>query len=235
MNIKILGTRGAIEPSSPYHSRHSGVLVDGALMLDLGEREFLAYKPRWVCITHLHPDHAFFVADRTKLRRYWSNATLVYAPEKFKKIDIKIFKKKRKFGLYKITPVPTIHSRLVKSQAYIIEKGNKKILYTGDMIWIRKEYHKLFKDLDLVITEASFLRKGGMVRRYKNKGPIWGHNGIQDLIRFFKKFTDHIVFVHFGSWFFKNINKAREEFKKLEKEHNIKIEVGYDGKEIKSI
>jgi glyoxylase-like metal-dependent hydrolase (beta-lactamase superfamily II) len=61
MNIKILGTRGEIKVSAPYHSRHSGVLIDNTLLLDCGEPEFLDYKPQAILITHLHPDHAFFV------------------------------------------------------------------------------------------------------------------------------------------------------------------------------
>ena len=63
MKITILGTRGEIEPTAPYHARHSGLLVDDTLMFDLGEQEFLAYKPSYIFITHLHPDHAYFVRD----------------------------------------------------------------------------------------------------------------------------------------------------------------------------
>ena len=36
MNIKILGTRGEIEESAPYHSKKSGVLINNKLLLDCG-------------------------------------------------------------------------------------------------------------------------------------------------------------------------------------------------------
>ena len=41
MKIQILGTRGEVEPSAPYHARHSGILIDDRFMFDLGEKEFL--------------------------------------------------------------------------------------------------------------------------------------------------------------------------------------------------
>ena len=60
VDIKILGTRGEIEPSAPYHAKKSGVLIDGKILLDCGDQRFLAYHPHYVLMTHLHPDHAFF-------------------------------------------------------------------------------------------------------------------------------------------------------------------------------
>ena len=215
MKIKILGTRGEIEASLPRHSKHSGVLIDNQLLLDLGEKEFLKTKPKWIFITHLHPDHAFFVTKPAKIK------APIYTPEKYQN-EIKV-------GPYKIKPIPTHHSLKVKSYAYLIKKGKYKLLYTGDMIWINKKYHHLFKNLNLVITEGSFIRKGGMVRRDKKTGKIYGHTGIPDLVKMFKDYTKHIVFIHFGSWFYKDIKKARTKIRKLAKENNIDLRIGYDG------
>ncbi len=36
MEIRVPRTRGEIQSSLPYHSKHSGVLVDKTLLLDLG-------------------------------------------------------------------------------------------------------------------------------------------------------------------------------------------------------
>ena len=132
MQITILGTRGEIEPSKPYHSKHSGVLIDGKILLDVGEKEFLKHKPKLILITHLHPDHAFFVShDEDAIKQVKAP---IYAPEAYNKFQV--IKKTRKitFQGYTITPIPTIHSKLVVSQAYLIEKGNKKVLYTGDIV-----------------------------------------------------------------------------------------------------
>lgn len=58
--------------------------------------------------------------------------------------------------------------------------------------------------------EASFIRKGGVVRKDKETGEIYGHTGIPNLINLFKKFTQNILFIHFGSWFYKDSNAVKK-------------------------
>lgn len=227
MHIKILGTRGEIKPSAPYHSRKSGVLINDELMLDVGEQSFLEYKPRYILITHLHPDHAYFVRNN----EHPKIAAEIIAPENYDKMSIQVKNELFKLGEYTITPIPTVHSIKVKSQAYLIAYKDKKILYTGDMIWIEKQYHELLKDLDLVITEASYIRQGGMVRKDPATEGIFGHTGVPNLIHLFKQYTNTIVLVHFGSWFYKDIQESHAEFAALAQENNIEIIVGYDGLE----
>jgi ribonuclease BN (tRNA processing enzyme) len=210
MKIKVLGTRGEIEESAPYHSKKSGVLIDNKLLLDCGDIRFLDYNPNYILITHLHPDHAFFILNKEVLIDI-----PLYAPETFEDFTIQITNKPFTINGYLITPIPTIHSLKVQSNAYLIEHKNKRILYTGDMIWIDKKYRHLFGDLDIVITEASFMRTGGMVRRQKESGKIYGHTGVPNLINLFKPYTDTILFIHFGAWFYKDIKQARKKFKSL--------------------
>lgn len=234
MRIKILGTRGEIKPSAPRHSNHSGVLVDGKLMFDLGEKKFLREAPQAIFITHLHHDHAYFLRlphpSSPSLRGRIKEGVRIFAPEPHENYpQIKIISKPTKIGKYKITPIPTIHSKHVKSQAYLIEGGGRKILYTGDMIWIKKQYWPQLKNLDVVITEGSFIKTGGMIQRDKESGLMWGHQGIPDLIKFFKKFTGKIILTHFGSWFYKDINESKKELLWLGKKNNIEVIVGYDG------
>lgn len=228
MKLILLGTRGEIEESAPYHSKRSGVLVDNKILLDCGQQQFLAYGPKAILITHLHPDHAYFVREHEAPE----TKAPIYAPEDYDLYaNMRITKKPFKIGDYRITPIPTIHSLKVKSNAYLIEHKDKRILYTGDMIWIEKKYQHLLKNLDLVITEASFMRIGGMVRRKNNK--IYGHTGVPNLIKIFKPHTSVMLFVHFGAWFYKDIKKARMEFKRLAQENALEIIVGYDGLVIK--
>ena len=229
MRIRILGTRGEIEETARYHSRHSGILIDGTLMVDLGEPEFLDYGPKAVVITHLHPDHAYFVragAGRPPAK------LPVYAPEGYEDAGIRVLDGPQTIAGYRVRPIPAHHSLKVRSQAYLISDRSAKILYTGDMIWINKEHHHLFTGLDLVITEASFFRKGGMVKRDKVTGTIYGHTGVPDLIRFFKDHCRHIVLVHFGAWFYKDIRRARNAVRELGRANGVTLEAGYDGKEI---
>jgi ribonuclease BN (tRNA processing enzyme) len=228
MKIQILGTRGEVEPTTPYHARHSGILIDDRLMFDLGEQEFLNYKPECVFITHLHPDHAFFVRD---VQPGLDTRAIVYAPEDYSGLQLHVLKHPISCSTYKITPIPTEHSIKVKSQAYIIQKGVIKILYTGDLFWIDKKYHSYIKNLDLVITEASFIRKGGVVRRSKeHAGKPFGHTGIPDLMRIFSPYAKRMLFMHFGSWFYEmGARGARAKLKKLGLTYDLDIIVGYDG------
>jgi ribonuclease BN (tRNA processing enzyme) len=230
MNIRILGTRGEIPASAPYHSRHSGILINGDLLLDLGERAYLDYKPNWILITHLHPDHAFFVrrSERAEIDKP------MYAPESYRDsgIEVKTLSSRAQIGRYDIRPIPSIHSHKVKSQAYLVSTGNKRLLYTADLVWIKKWYHRSFKNLDLVITEASFMRKPGMIRRHKDTGEPYGHAGIPRLIKLFSEFCDHIVLVHYGSWFYRDSRTAHRKVGQLAKEHDAKVDMGYDGMRI---
>lgn len=229
MKIKILGTRGEIKVSAPYHSRHSGVLIDTTLLLDCGEPEFLDYKPQAILLTHLHPDHAFFVRHHEKLPQTqgpW------YAPEEYDHAGIIVPTEPFTIAGYRITPIPTIHSIKVMSQAYLIEKDGKKMLYTGDMIWIEKQYHHLLHKCDVIITESSHIREGGLVRRDPATEKIYGHTGVPNLMHLFKQFTNTLVLMHFGSWFFKDIEKARKELTDLATQHGITIIIGHDGLEI---
>jgi len=223
----VLGARGEIDESSPRHARHSGLLLDGRLLFDLGEREFLQTKPRIVFITHLHPDHAFFV------RRPAPLGVPVYAPETLAAApEVKLFPGKMAYGGYAIRSIPTHHSLKVKSHAYLIERAGRRLLYTGDLFWINKEYHRLLEGIDLVVTEASFVKKGGMIRRDRASGQAFGHAGVPTLIELFRRFTENILFVHFGSWFYAGSRKSRRLLTALGKQGGVRAITGYEGYEL---
>ncbi len=227
MKIKILGTRGEIEESAPWHTKQSGVLIDDTFLLDMGEEEYLKYDPEFVVFTHLHPDHAFFIRKKNELQEEIE----AWVPEKTKELDsVNVIKRPFQRKGYCFTPIPVIHSLKVKSYAYIVEKGNKRLLYTGDLAWITNDDQRKMGKLDMVITEGSFLQKGGMIRRNKKSGQIFGHTGLPDIIRVFSKYTNHIVLMHFGSWFMKDVKAARKKISKLAPE-GVKVEAARDGQE----
>jgi len=228
VKIKILGTKGEIDKSLPRHVKQSGLLIDKTLLIDLGEKSYLKYHPKWILITHLHPDHAYFI--RRGQQENPATKAVLFAPEKAR--GTQILGKKRKLGPYSITPIPTHHSKHVKSQAYLIKKGRKSILYTGDLVWIDKKYHHLFDRVDLIITDGSFLREGGMIRKDAKTKKLFGHNGIPNLIRLFRPFTKKILFVHFGSWFFSYPKASKAKLLALGKKYNVEILIGYDGMKI---
>jgi ribonuclease BN (tRNA processing enzyme) len=227
MKIKILGTRGEIEEFSPWHTKHSGVLIDDKFLLDLGEEEYLDYKPDFVVFTHFHPDHAFFVRSKNELKE----EIIAYGPEKIPELDnVHIRTEAFEKDSYHLIPIPTIHSLKVRSQSYIVEKDGKRLLYTGDIGWMEKRYQDQLGKLDMVITEGSFIKKGGMIRRDKESGKIYGHIGVPDLFRIFSEHTNHIVLMHFGAWFMKDVEAARRKIQDLAPE-GVKVEVARDGEE----
>jgi ribonuclease BN (tRNA processing enzyme) len=223
MRLRILGTRGNIEAWAPGHVKHSGILVDDRLLLDAGEKEYLSYGPRWIFITHLHSDHmALEAGDMAK-------HVPIYVPEACRRLPSAQMVSSRPVvaGPYTITPVPTIHSHRVKSVGYVVEGRAQRVFYSSDMIRIESRYHGRLRDLDLVVTEGSFIRSGGLVRTDARTGKPFGHNGIPDLIEFFSRFTRSIVITHFGSWFFKNLTKSRSRIESFG--NGVRVIPAYDG------
>lgn len=221
MIITVLGTRGEIEETAPRHYRHSGILINKAIMLDCGEAEFLKYRPKAIFVTHLHPDHAVFILKPI------STEIPIYSPEG-SEYSITI-PQPVKVGKHIITPIPTHHSSKVKSCAYVVEAGAKRILYTGDIVWMDRKYRKNLKPFDLVISEASYIKKGGLIRKDNLSGKLYGHAGIPNIIQLFKEYTDHFLFVHFGSWFFKNIMESKKKLYQLGEQFDVRVTIGYDG------
>jgi ribonuclease BN (tRNA processing enzyme) len=227
MKITTLGTRGEIPKSDRRHRKHSGVLIDDNILLDLGERVFLRHRPRAIFITHLHPDHAVFVREAVHI------SAPIYAPERGRH-ELRVIAKPLSIGPYRIRPIPTRHAVLVKSCAYLVERNDERVLYTGDIVGMDRKHRKTLGTLDCVITEASFLRKGGLVRRHPQSGKLYGHAGIPDLIRLFKPHTDRIILTHFGSWFFTDAKKSRLAIASLAELHDIELIAAHDGMTINS-
>ena len=226
MKLKVLGTRGEIPSSHPKHVRHAGILIDDKILLDLGEREFLEYDPLCIFITHLHKDHAIFLTSGERI----TADVPVYAPETSDKLKgIRVISGSVKIEGYEIIPIPVIHSTNVKSFGYLVRKNKKRLFYTGDIASIRRQYFRRIGKLDAVITEASFSRKGGLVRKNK-QGEMFGHAGVPDLINVFQKFTNRIIFTHFGTWFIKNASAGIQKIESM-KTTDLKIDIAFDGAE----
>jgi ribonuclease BN (tRNA processing enzyme) len=220
--MRILGTRGNVEKFAPKYFKHSGILIDDRLLLDVGEKQFLKYRPRWIFITHLHPDHAALNAGDIP------KDIPVYAPEISRILPgAQMVSEAVVVGSYTVTPIPTVHSQRVKSVGYVVQKGKQKIFYSSDLIRIESKYHRLLRGLDLVITDGSFMRSKGLIRLDAHTREPFGHNGIPDLVKFFRRFTQCIVVTHFGTWSFKDISKSRQKIESLG--NGVRVIAAHDG------
>jgi ribonuclease BN (tRNA processing enzyme) len=200
MRLKFLGTRGNIVPTAPGYARHSGILVDARILLDLGEAAYLRYRPQHIFISHLHLDHAAFLRSEVV-----TDAT-IYLPEPTRKLPAaRVMTRPVRTGPYRIVPVPTVHSATVRSVGYVVERGRRRVFYSSDLVSIDRRYRRRLGRLDLVITEGSYLRSGGLVRTDPASGKPFGHTGIPNLIELFRPYTTRIVITHFGSWFYNDI------------------------------
>ncbi|MDR9457272.1 MAG: MBL fold metallo-hydrolase [Salegentibacter sp.] len=227
MEIEILGCRGKIKASAPKYKNHSGFLIDEKLLIDVGEEAFLERKPRAIIFTHFHPDHAYFVFKEET----FSPGIPHYGPEPHPLLpNLRIISAKTEILGYRIIPIPVIHAKNLKSFGYVVEKDGKRVFFTGDVAWIEKAHLKEIGQVDLIITEATLIQKGGRINRSGDK--IYGHTGIPDLIRILSPLSPKLIFTHYGVWFYKNIDKSKEKLKSLEPQ-GTKIIPAFDGLKIK--
>ncbi len=224
MIIEVLGVRGEIESKLPNYERQSGVLVDNKLLLDFGETAFLERHPQWILVTHLHPDHAVFLH-----KPLGEKLPVVISPEASMLTSLQVESQPFTLSNYHITPVPTQHSLKTRSQGYRIDDGQHSIFYSGDVMGIEERYRSLLVSLDLVITDGSYIQKGGLVRNHEDTGESYGHTGIPDLIELFSHYTKRIVFTHFGEWFFEDVEGSLAKLKELGQQSGLEIMAAYEG------
>lgn len=211
MKIEVLGSRGKIKPSAPGYQRHTGFLIDQKILIDVGEPEYLDLQPEAVVFTHYHPDHAYFLYKKET----FSPGVPHYGPEAHPLLpDLQVITAAFTLNGYSITPVPVIHALELKSLGYVIEKDRKRVLITGDVAWIEKDHLEHMEELDLVITEATVLAKGGRIHRSGDL--IYGHTGVPNLIGLFRPLTPKLVFTHYGNWFFEDVSKGPEHLRALQ-------------------
>lgn len=223
MRVTILGTRGNVRASAPRHAKHSGILVDSKLLLDLGEASYLDYQSRHIFITHLHPDHAVFTSA-PDMRQ----GVKIYVPEPTKKApNAHVIASTVRIDSYRVIPVPTIHSHRARSVGYVVENKGRSFFYSSDMVLIEPQYHKRLRGVEMVITEGSYIRRGGLVRIDRDTGEPYGHTGIPNLIEFFRPFARCIVITHFGSWFYKDIDASIRKVESLG--DGVRVVAAYDG------
>lgn len=223
MRVEILGTRGNISARAPGHALHSGVLIDGRILLDVGEPTFLRRRPRSIFISHLHPDHAA-VRESDVMP-----GTRVFLPERTAAFPTAtVAADVIRLGPYRVTAIPTRHSVHCRSVGFVVQRAGRRVFYTSDLFGILRRYHARLNGLDLVLTDGSFFRRGGLVKRDPVSGRQYGHAGIPDLVGLFRRFARRIVIMHFGSWFYRDPARAVARIVELS-DDRVRVSAAHDG------
>lgn len=210
MKINVLGTRGNVKPFAEGYQKHTGILIDDTLLFDVGEQEYLQTKPKAIVFTHYHPDHAFFAFKNELFRCTIPH----FGPEHHPLLpDVQVITKEFELEGYHITPISVLHAFKLKSLGYLIQKNNKRVFLTGDVAWIENSQRDKLHNLDLICTEATFIKKGGRINR--KEGKIFGHTGVPDLIRMLSPHTSRILFAHYGQWFFSSDSSGLDMIRAL--------------------
>lgn len=224
MKIEVLGTRAKIKPSAPRYQNHTGFLIDDLLLLDVGEEHFLKRKPKAIVFTHFHPDHAFFVFEQ----QIFQPKVPHYGPEPHELLpQVQTITESFVVQGYKFTPIPVIHALSLRSLGYVVEKEGVRVLFTGDVAWIEKAYLENLEPLDLIITEATFIRKGGRINRSGDR--IYGHTGIPDLIRLLGHLAPRMLFTHFGEWFYADVEAGPQKIRDFQTRNISELIPAHDG------
>lgn len=222
LHVHVLGTRGRIRSSARRYARHAGVLVDGGILLDVGDPAYLRHRPDAIFISHLHPDHAAFPAGRG------APDADVYVPQAARTLPwARVMAGPVDVAGCRVVPVPTVHSHVVRSLGFVVEKGGRRLFYSSDLVTILPRYRARLGWLDLVITDGSFMRRGGLVRTDPASGRRFGHAGIPELVELFGAFTERIVVAHFGSWFYRDVPAARRKIAALG--DGVRVSAAFDG------
>lgn len=199
MKIEVLGSSGAQFPGSnlPAFLIDGSILLDAGT-IGIALNEDAQWKIRYILLTHAHLDHIIgipFLLDNIIIKNKRHHVKVISIPGVLRAIKTNLFNNKvwpdftkipspenpvlilegirygRPFKIdsYRITPLKVNHS--IPAVGYIIEKGGKRLLYTGDTgptseIW--EEAKKGY--LDAIIIEVSLPNR--MVKNAINIGHL---------------------------------------------------------------
>jgi len=237
MKIKFLGTKGEINIRTKKHFRHSTLLITHnrkKLLIDFGvdwQNKLNQIKPDWILITHAHPDHAWGLKPGTDIPVFVSKDTAKLI-KKYPLSNLNIFEfyKKFKLGPFTILPYPVIHSVLALAGGFKITQGKFNFIYNPDLIYIKKIKH-ILKNVDLYIGDGATIDKN-LVR--KTKGQLVGHTTVRTQINWCAKYNiPWFIVSHCGSQIVKASPKELKRKLDKYKKTNVKVQIAYDGLEIK--
>jgi ribonuclease BN (tRNA processing enzyme) len=206
MLLRFYGMKGYVKARSRSHSGHSAFTVEAAgfrLLCDFGENRkgrLEAIGPDAIFVSHGHPDHAWGLAEGTKVPVLASESTHAllsqYALERRVRRQAG---RAEAVGPFRLTAVAVAHSIRCPGMAARVETPEGTLVYSGDIVGFegRGSAEEILAGADVYVGDGSTLT-ASLVRRHPS-GALLGHTTVRAQLGWLGKAgVPRAVFSHFG-------------------------------------
>lgn len=240
MKIIFLGTRGYLKIKSKRHNKHTSTLIinnNKKVMIDCGldwSKKVYKIKPDAIVITHAHPDHSWGLKEGSPCPVFATSQSWEIM-KKFKINDNQknIIHPEVKTNIFGIIfeAFSVVHSIRAPAVGYRISVNKKTFFYSGDLIYINNKKQAL-ADCLLYIADGATINRP-MVR--KKDDQLFGHTTISTQLTWCQKENiPWAIITHCGTQIVKNDGRTiNAKIQTLAKKKGIKVQIAYDGMEIK--
>jgi phosphoribosyl 1,2-cyclic phosphodiesterase len=235
MKLTFLGTRGGIIARSPYHTRHSSLLIsyhNKKIMVDCGQ-DWLDYvysiNPSGIIITHAHLDHVGGLEHGAPCPVYATEDTwdkICRYP-----IEIRRVVKPRQaltIGKVAIEPFTVDHSLNAPAVGYRITAGKTCLFYVPDLVEIHDQKRAL-SHAALYVGDGAIISRTLLIR--KRDSIRIGHAPITTQLGWCQQEkVPYALFTHCGSEIVKESEEvSRQKIIALGQQYAVKAMIAYDG------
>lgn len=235
--LVFLGTKGYIDVETPFHSKHTSLLVERngkKIMIDCGEdwtSSLHDVNPDAILITHYHPDHAYGLLSGAPCPVYVTPQTydlMAGLPIKDLRV-VTVGKPFKVYGVY-FTPYAVEHSVLSPAVGYKFTVSDKVVFYAPDVIYIDNRKEALY-GVDLYIGDGASLGRS-LIRRRNER--LIGHTTVKSQVSWCsKEKVPDVIITHCGSDIVGHDPRVIERHLiELGREYGVDVTLAKDGMEL---
>jgi len=229
MKLTFLGTRGYIEGSLQIAYYGTEVIIDCGEDW-LGQVDNL--QARAIFLTHAHPDHALGLQDGSPCPVYATEESWEKMRD-FKVSERRLIKPREpvKLDNMRFEPFPVVHSTKAPAVGYRVTAGRVTVFYVPDVVYIEDRAEAL-------AGARVYIGDGATVSRSMVRKPgesLIGHTPIRTQLTWCKKENvERAIFTHCGSELVQGDERTLgAKLRAMAAERNVKVEIAYDGMEVR--